>query len=308
MQRVLVTGALTPLGRRVTARLGERGDVEAVVTADFRQGAFERVSAVTRVAAPTRQSLAELIDSTPIDTVIHAGMCPDRSGTPSGGAADVIATQQLTAAISGRDTPVRVVVAVSSTEVYTPRSSSPLWRREDEALGPDPDSHPGLVLEAEEYLRDLAEHQPHVTVAILRLADLTGPVSSGPLASLWRRPFVPYVPGYDPAIQTLHIDDATRAIEHAAAHELAGTMNVAAYGVVTWRAAARLASRLAVPAPIVPDAYVPTMAGFGLPSVPASVADVLRFGRCVDTAAIAATGFEPERSTDCCVRSTARQP
>jgi hypothetical protein len=50
------------------------------------------------------------------------------------------------------------------------------------------------------------------------------------------------------------------------------------------------------------------MAALGLPSVPASVADVLRFGRCVDTAAIAASGFEPERSTDCCVRSTARRP
>ena len=304
MQRVLLTGASTLLGRRVAARLGKRPDVLAVVTADIRRGALQPVGAPA-APAPAGQSLAELIEDTPIDTVIHAGMCPSRSGAPSEeAAADVIATQQLTAAISGRDTPVRVVVAVSSTDVYAPRSSSPIWRREDEVLAPDPDSDPGLVLEAEDYLRDLAEHQPHLSVAILRLADLAGPAVSGGLASLWHRRFVPYVAGYDPSIQVLHVDDAIRAIEHAAAHELAGTMNVAGRGVVTWRAAARLAGRPAVPAPIVPDSYVPAAATLGLPSVPSGLAELLRFGRCVDTAAIAASGFEPEHGTAACVRAT----
>jgi UDP-glucose 4-epimerase len=288
MQRVLVTGSSTPLGRRVTARLSMLADVRAVESADA-------------------QSLTELIDDTAIDTVIHAGMSPSRSGAPSADAADVIATQQLSAAISGRHTPVRVVVAISSTDVYAPRSSSPLWRREDEVLRPNPDSNAGPVLEAEEYLRDLAEHQPHLSVAILRLADLTGPAISSGLASLWRRRLVPYVAGYDPPIQVLHADDAVRAVEHAAVNELAGTMNVAADGVVTWRATARLVGRRPVPAPIVPDPYVPAMDALGLPAVPAGLADLLRFGRCVDTAAIGASGFQPEHGTDCCVRATGRR-
>ena len=153
-------------------------------------------------------ALTRLIDCTPIDTVIHAAMSPSRSGARAACAADVIATQQLTAAISGRDTPVRVVVAASSTDVYTPRSSSPLWRREDEVLHTNPDSDAGLVLEAEDYLRDLAEHQPHLSVAIIRLADLTGPAINGALASLWQRRVVPYITGYDPPVQLVHVDDA----------------------------------------------------------------------------------------------------
>jgi UDP-glucose 4-epimerase len=173
---------------------------------------------------------------------------------------------------------------------------------------PDPDSEQGLVFEAEEYLRDLAEHQPHLSVAILRLADLAGPATSGALASLWHRRLVPYLAGYDPPIQVLHVDDAIRAIEHAADHELAGTMNVAGRGVVTWRAAARLAGRPAVPAPVVPDSYVPAVDALGLPSVPSGLSDLLRFGRCVDTAAISASGFEPEHSTDTSVRATVRWP
>ncbi len=307
MQRVLVTGASTLLGRRVAARLGKRADVQTVVTADIRRGALEPVGA-PMASAPAGRSLAELIDDTPIDTVIHAGMCPSRSGTPSVDAAEVIATHQLTAAISGRGTPVRVVVAVSSTEVYVPRSSSPVWRREDEVLTPDPDSDEGLVCEAEESLRDLAEHQPHLSVAILRIADLAGPATSGALASLWHGRFVPYVAGYDPPFQVLHVDDAIRAIEHVADHELAGTMNVAARGFVTWRAAARLAGRAAVPAPVVPDSYVPAVAALGLPAVPSGLADLLRFGRCVDTTTIEASGFAPDHSTESCVRATVSRP
>ena len=79
------------------------------------------------------------------------------------------------------------------------------------------------MVEAEEYLRTLADRQPHLSVAILRLADLTGPGISGGLSSLWQRRVVPYIAGYDPPIQALHVDDATGAIVHAAACELAGT-------------------------------------------------------------------------------------
>lgn len=276
MRRVLVTGASTPLGRLVTARLHARADVGEVVCRD------------------DTRSLTTLIDTTPIDTVVHLAMSPSRSGARAARGADVITTQQLTAAISGRDTPVRVVVAASSTEVYTPRSSSPLWRREDETLHADPDSDAHLVLQAEDYLRDLAEHQPHLSVAILRLADLAGPAITGALASLWQRRVVPYIAGYDPPIQLLHADDAARAIEHAAAGELAGTMNVAADDVMTWRAVARLARKPAVAAPVLVDSHAAMLAKLGLPAVPAGLADLLRFGRCVDTTMITATGFQTE--------------
>ena len=219
----------------------------------------------------------------------------------------MISTMQLTAAISGRETTVRAVVAASSTELYAPSSASPLWRREDERLQPRPDSDAGLVLEAERYLCDLAERQPHISVAILRLADLTGPAITGGLVSLWRSPFVPYVVGYDPSIQVLHVDDAADAIVHTATHELAGTMNVAGSGVVTWRSTARLVRRSTVPAPIVPDGWSGVLSALSVPHVPGRLADLLRFGRCVDTSASRDVGFEPQHTTALCVTSIGAQ-
>ena len=286
MRRVLLTGASTPFGLRVAARLESRDDVEAVVGVDG-QG----------------RSLLQLIDDASVDTIVHAGMCPSRSGVASRDAADVISTQQLTAAISGREASVRVVVAVSSTEVFTARSSAPLWRREDEALQPRPGSPAASVLEAEGYLRDLAEHQPHISVAILRLADLVGAGISSPVATLWTAPLIPFVAGYDPAIQVLHIDDAIGAVEHAVARQLAGTFNVAGSDVVSWLHAARLIGRPAVPAPIVPDVLAIALARIRAPHVPASLADVVRFGRCADTTELAARGFRPQHTTESCIRA-----
>lgn len=302
MRRVLVTGASTPLGRAVSVRLRVRREVGEVVTVDVRGGVVDGVGGGSWQTRGTgHRSLREVIDDAAADTVVHVGMCPSRSGAASREVADVISTQQLTAAISGRASTVRVVVAVSSTEVYVPLSSAPLWRSEDEPLHPRPDSDAGLVLEAERYLRDLAESQPHISVAILRLSDLAGSAISGELVSLWRRPFVPYVIGYDPSIQVLHVDDAADAVVHAATRELAGTMNVAGAGAVTWRRTARLLGRPAVPAPIVPDSCAGMLTALGVPHVPGRLAAALRFGRCADTSALEASGFEPRFPTASCV-------
>ncbi len=303
MRRVLVTGASTPLGRRITARLGRRDSVDAVVGVDVRGGLVGHSSNGFHGHG---QSLTQLIDDTMVDTIVHAGMCPSRSGVATREAPDVISTQQLTAAISARHSPVRVVVAVSSTEVYPARSSTPQWRREDEPLRPRRDSAAALVVEAEDYLLDVAEHQPHINVAILRLADLAGTGISSPLASLWQRQLVPFVAGYDPPVQVLHVDDAMAAIDHAAARELVGTLNVAASGVVTWRSTARLIGRPAVPALIVPDGFAGALVELGAPVVPESLAGVIRFGRCVDTTALAQTGFSPRHTTEACIRATGR--
>lgn len=293
MRRVLVIGASTPLGRRIVTRLTRRTDVEELVGVDVHRG-------------PPDRPLIEVIDDAEVDTVIHASMCPSRSGAPSRRAVDVISTQQLTAAVSGRGRPVRVVAAVSSTEVYGAASSSSLWRREDELLEPEPGSDAAPVVEAERYLRDLAERQPHISVAILRCADLVGTGISGPLATLLHGPLVPFVPGYDPPIQLLHVDDAVSAVEHAVSRELAGTINVAGGGFVRWRQAAELIGRPAVPAVVVPTPIATAMAAMRVPHVPSGLADVLRFGRCVDTTTLVTSGFVPERTTESCVREMRR--
>jgi UDP-glucose 4-epimerase len=308
-RRVLVTGASTPLARAVMARLAGRADVETVVGVN-NQGGVPRWSGpsgpVGAAGDPTR-SLGELVDADAVDTIIHVEMCPSRSGTPSGDPADVISTLHVAAAASSRRGPIRTVVAVSSTEVYPASARAPTWRREDELLQPRAHSAADLVLEAEDQLRDVAQHQPHISVAILRLADLAGPTRCSGLTTLLRGVVVPVVPGYDPAVQLLHVDDAARAIEHAVTLELAGTFNVAGDGVVRWRQTARIIGRRTVP--LLPE-FEPVGAilrTFKVPPVPTALIDVLRFGRCADTAALTDTGFTPGHSTEDCVRALAHR-
>lgn len=288
MRRVLLTGGETPLGRMLAARLRNHPGVSSVVLA----GSGDAPAALTA-----------LVDNESIDTVVHAGMCPGRSGAPAAGGADVIGAQRLTAALSDRGTPARAVVAISSSEVYAPRAAAPQWRREDEPLAAGPGSDAALVLEAEGYLRDLAEHQPHICVAILRLAELTGPGIASDLGRLWRRPVVPLVAGYDPQVQALHVDDALAAVEHAAVRELAGTLNVASRGVATWRRTARVARHPVAPAIVTSRRWAEHLARLGTPCVAPGAIDLLRFGRCLDTTAIEATGFAPEHDLEACVRA-----
>jgi UDP-glucose 4-epimerase len=308
MRRVLLTGASTPLGRRLRHRLENENDVDAVTAIDVHRGVILDGPTDGTATRGRRTALARLIDDAMVDTVVHAGMCPNRAGAATRATPDVISTMQLAAAVSGRRSPVRTVVGISSTEVYPIRSSSPIWRREDEALGPPSGTVAALVLEAEDYMRDVARHQPHVCVAMLRLADLVGPGVASPLTTLLRGRWSPYIAGFDPAVQFLHIDDAVDGVVHAAAGELAGTFNVAGEGAVHWRGVSRLSGRPAVPAPVVPDSVAAALAFIGSPSVPRHLAARLRFGLCVDTGEFTATGFTPRYSSPSCVRAATAGP
>ncbi len=305
MRRVLVTGASTPLGRGVVARLGGRVDVETVVGVD-RHGAVLRSTSSSGpliADAGSPPSLGDLVDALALDTIIHVDMCPSRSGVPITDHADVISTVHVAAAASGRPGPVRTVVAVSSTEVYPASARAPTWRREDELLQPPAESAAGLALEAEDLLRDVAQHQPHISIGILRLADLAGPGVSSGLTSLLRGVAVPLVPGYDPLVQFLHPDDAVRAIEHAMTLELAGTFNVAGDGVVRWRRAARMMGRRTMPVLARAQPLATVLRAFKVPTVPTGLIDVLRFGRCADTSALASAGFGARHATEDCIRA-----
>ena len=301
-RRVLLTGASTPLGHAVSARLAGRTDVATVIGVDIRGGVLRSTrSSGSLVAAGRPPSLGDLVDEEAVDTIVHVDMCPSRAGAHTGDGADVISTVQVAAAASGRAAPVRTVVAVSSTEVYPASARAPTWRREEERLQAGDDDTAMLVLEAEQLLRDVAERQPHVSVGILRLADLAGLGVWSGLTSLLHGVAVPRVPGYDPPVQFLHVDDAVAAIEHAVILELPGTFNVAGDGVVGWRRAASLSRRRTVP---VLARFEPTaglLRALHLPAIPTGLVDVLRFGRCTDTSALAATGFTPDHSTEDCV-------
>jgi UDP-glucose 4-epimerase len=302
MKRVLVTGAATPLGRLLLQRLCEEPGSEKVIGIEPRAGR-ERVDGVELVTFELQdRELAHFLTDEGIDTVIHAGLAPARSGRPGRiGPADVIGTMCLCAAMGSQ---VRSLLLLSSSAVYPADPYAPLLQREDDptdALDVEPAAS---LLEAEEYARDVAERVGHLDVAILRLAELAGGGLCGPLGSALLQPVLPVPLGYDPHVQWLHADDAVDAIVFAARLELAGIYNVASEGLLRWSEV--LAIRGGRSAPVLPveaGAFEPFVRRLGWPHVPVGAGNLLRFGSAVDIAKLRSADWSPSQHQRDCIRA-----
>lgn len=289
MTSTLVTGSDEPLGAAVVTRLRRRAGLSIVETGS-QVGSYE--------------DIAELMTAHRVSAVIHTGLVAWSSNID----VDVIGTMRLSAAAAQPGSTVRSVTAASSVLVYPASSGAPRQHREHEAPEPAPRAAAARLLEAERYLRTLADENPHMSIAILRLADLACTPPQGPLARLLSRPVVPTIAGFDPPIQLLDLDDAAAALEHAALRGLAGTYNVAADGALPWSAAVRLAGKRVAPI-LAPPSWIATVAArVGIPALGPQLIDTLRFGRLVDTGLLAATGFEPRHTTAACAARARSAP
>ena len=80
MKRVLVTGATCPFGRRLLQRLKQEPSVEEAVGIEARAGK-KPVEGITVVPFESDgRELAHFLADAGIDTMIHVGMTPQRSG------------------------------------------------------------------------------------------------------------------------------------------------------------------------------------------------------------------------------------
>ena len=309
MHRVLVNGAASPLGRALLAQLRDAEGIERVMgieptaSSDWLDG-VELVS-----FEPDHRAIVDLFEDLQIDTVFHCGMAPDRNGTsrePAGGR--VIDTMRLGAAIGHTGSPVRSWVLASSSGVYPVASHAPLLHTERETRPADDGSPEASLVEAEDYARDLARRSPHLNVAILRLQELVGPRVRGPVASLLEQPILPWIPGFDPPLQLLHLDDAARALGLAGELELAGVYNVASEGILRWSQVGEILERPTAPVVPWPFGFFDGVArSLGLPHVPPSLAGLLRFGHAIDTAKLRDAGWKAEADQAACLRSTVRR-
>ena len=153
----------------------------------------------------------------------------------------------------------------------------------------------------------MSVRSPHINVSILRLADLAGTSPGGPLAELLRGPVIPQVPGFNPSIQLLHLDDAAAALAHAVDRGLAGVYNVAGPQPLRWREAVQLRRPETSSPPIVRWART-LVRPPRTPVMSAETFDVLRFGSCIDTALVATTDFRCRHTTADCVRAVGPPP
>lgn len=303
MRNVLVTRAESPLGHGLLLRLRRFYDLGRVIGCDRRPHPCAETGVEHVNLAEDHRGWVDILARHEIDTVIHCGLAPDRSGRREPATeAGVIETMRLGAAIASDDVGVRTWVVASSSAAYPIGPDAPLLHRESSATADLPGSFAESLLEAEAYATDVAVRAPHVNVSILRLQQLAGEGAYSPMSAVLEQPLLPSIPGYDPPLQLLALEDAVRALAFAAELELAGAYNVASAGIFRFSDAVRMLERTALPVlPFEVGLFAGMARRLGIPHLPEGSVDLLRFGHALDTAKLAAAGFEPDYDQAACL-------
>ena len=148
------------------------------------------------------------------------------------------------------------------------------------------------LIEAEQYVADLAEDHPHLSVATLRFADVAGDGPRTALGRLLDLPFVPSIFGFDPSVQFVHSTDVVDALRFAVDQRLEGCWNVAGAGLLPWSELVALAGKRRTPLPAVGTlAAAGTWRLLGGPTLGRATLDLLRYGRGLDTDRLGVAGF-----------------
>ncbi|MCU1498499.1 MAG: hypothetical protein JWM47_2452 [Acidimicrobiales bacterium] len=223
MSRVVVTGAASPLGRRVAALLAARDDVDSIVAVDLR--------AADAPGVEVHQLDVATADLTPVlhaaDGVLHLASVfgPAMAGPEVDDGMEITLTRRVLAAADKAG--VDRVVLLSSATVYGPWANNPVPLTEEAPLRP----HPELAFavqkaEIERLAAEWAADHPSAAVARLRPATTVSEGATGWLAeALHAAARLPT--GDDTPAQYLHLDDLASAVVAAWAARLEGPVNVA---------------------------------------------------------------------------------
>jgi len=234
MPRIAVTGAAGPVGRRVCATLLADPDVSGVVAVDRQR--LHLPDGVTREQRSRLQvHRAHLRDAdldgllAGVDVVVHLAGSDPLEGTPVDH--DLVTTSRVLAAAAAAG--VGQVIARSSATVYGAHDDNPLPITESSELRPNDDS-PWVQMRVriEDRLREFAEANPEVAVAVLRpcvTVSESGPDELGRVLSTAR--VVGPGEGAPPA-QFVHADDVAAAVDVVRRQRAAGAFNVAPDGAL----------------------------------------------------------------------------
>ncbi|CAN5287079.1 SDR family oxidoreductase [soil metagenome] len=229
MMRVVVTGAASPLGRRVSRLLVDRSDVDEVVAVDLRAPAVP--------GTETRQLDLATADLTPAftdaDAVIHLASVfgPVFDGPEIIDGVEVAMARRVLAAADKAGTDR--VLLLSSATVYGPWANNAVPLTEEAPLRPHPDlAFAVQKAEIERLAADWSADHPGAALACLRPATVVEEGSGGWLArALHAASGLPT--GDDIPAQYLHVDDLAGATVAALVARLEGPVNVAPSGWLT---------------------------------------------------------------------------
>jgi UDP-glucose 4-epimerase len=309
-RRVLITGVASFWGGRVAEALENDPSVETIVGLDTKEPTV-RLERTDFVRADESYSiLSRIVRATQVDTVLHTFLVVDstRASGRELHETNVIGTMNLLAAASTADSSVRHLIVKSSTLVYGSSYKDPTWFREEMGrVGPARTRVERSLLEVEEYLRNFAEDNPHVSVSLLRFANVLGTDIVTPISKALSLPLTPSILGFDPLLQFVEEDDVIRSIEFVMRSNLSGVYNVAGDGRVPWSEVAAIAGRRLWPLPpFLTGVSTMPLARFGVVDLPPELLALLRYGRGVDNSRLKQAGFEYRYTTAGAVESFAQ--
>ncbi len=294
-RRILITGLSSHWGGRLAHSLERRPGVEAIIGVDTSdpQHQLDRTEFVRVDTEHAR--IRRIVSAASIDTVIDTRLIVDpvAAGIKQAHEVNVAGTINILAACAGSDSPVRKFVFKSSAHYYGYGHDDPAFLLEDMPRArPARTSIERDVVDAERAVSEFAVRNRRAMVTVLRVATAIGAEQRSSELALLGLPVVPSIFGFDPRCQFIHEDDVVGVLEYAVRHDLPGTYNAAADGVL---ALSEIVSLLGKPMlPVLP----PWGTGFaasqlrrlGLP-VPVELLHQLRFGRGLDNRRLKAAGY-----------------
>ncbi|MGI8794290.1 MAG: NAD-dependent epimerase/dehydratase family protein [Acidimicrobiales bacterium] len=294
-RRVLVTGLGTYWGGRVAQALEADDNVEMIVGVGVEEPNVELTRTEYVKADSSYSILARIVQATQVDTILHTFLALDsnRMSSRQLHEINVIGTMNLLAACSAADSPVRTVVVKSSTLIYGSNFRDPAWFVEESTRTRAPRTAvESSLLEVEGYLRDFAEDNPHVSVTLLRFANVLGTEIVTPISKALNLPAAPSILGFDPLMQFVEENDVVRSIEFVMRNELPGVYNVAGDGKLPWSEVISICGRPTVPmSPFFTVPLLTPLNRFNLLDFPPEMMDLLRYGRGVDNRRLKRAGF-----------------
>ncbi len=295
---VVVTGASRHLGAAVARRLAVTPGVDRVVGVDWIMPPCPPEDIEFVRADLAGPAFGRVLAQTRADTIVHLSLSEDAASAPasrlSQKESNVLGSLRLLAAALSART-VRRIVLKSTGSVYGSSPGDPAFFTEDSPLRPNgTTSSVRDAIEVEAYVRAAGERRADLSACVLRLTHVVGPSMRTPFMEYLTAPLVPVPLGFDARIQVLHEEDAVAALAVAATSEAAGTINVAAPGVVPLSSAVRRARRIPVPMAPLTARLWGRIPGAGTPRIGNEDRRYLYWGRCLDiTRMRTVLGFEP---------------
>jgi UDP-glucose 4-epimerase len=297
-RRVLISGMGGELGSRVAVLLEGEPWVARIEGIDIDPPRVRlRRAHFHRIEPRDRRRTVELVRTFDPHVALHLGVYePNARANPRSAVERTKAAAVSVLGAVAECPSLEAIVVRSGVEVYGRRRGS--CTRPDEQVAPEPTSPFGRSLRDVELIGVEAAEASGVPATLLRLAPVVGPHVPSPLGRYLRLAVVPVSLLADPSFSLLHIDDAARAIVHAARARWSGPVNVVAQGAVTASQAVRLGGR--VPLPLLGPGWPIARryaAAVGAP-IPDHVIELVHRGRTADGALAAhAIGFEPVSTT-----------